>query len=63
MNFFEPLENIVNLFNEKGIKYAIIGGIANSYYSEPRQTNIKELSDWLGNTDFYDKLIEIKNEK
>jgi hypothetical protein len=38
MKFFEPLENIVSFFNEKGIKYAIIGGIANSYYSEPRQT-------------------------
>jgi len=72
MTFFKPLANIVNFLNEKKIKYAIIGGIANSFYSEPRQTfdidikivlNINEdLEEFIKEIDKISKLLVNKPE-
>jgi hypothetical protein len=38
MDFFKEFYSIVQKFNMKRVKYAVVGGVALSFYTEPRYT-------------------------
>jgi len=38
MNVFDEFSHIVRMLEERGLRYALVGGIAMAFYTEPRFT-------------------------